>query len=209
VQLIDLAASHGGIYRESLGRVFAIEAERLGRFPPVRNHPTLDGVRVLELMWTDVRSDSDTHATKARGKAGLVLVTAIVAAALSLAGPASAAAPNYIFVSGPGLSHPVLLADWSQNLVLLSALVNAQFAPKAVIQGLRNRTRLRLAEFWGWGDGPPPTRPSQANQYGWFYPAGRGRAAVFAVMVNGTNAPRIAPARALRILAAHGIPIRR
>lgn len=103
----------------------------------------------------------------------------------------------------------MLLANWSQNGALLSSLVNAPFAPRSVVQGLKRRSGLRIAEFWDWGGRPRPTRPSEANQYGWFYPAERGHVAVFALMVNGTNAPRLAPTRALRILAAHEIPIRR
>jgi hypothetical protein len=52
-------------------------------------------------------------------------------------------------------------------------------------------------------------RPGQANQRGWFYPAHGAAPAVFAVMVDGTERPRLAPRRALSILARHGIPIRR
>jgi hypothetical protein len=134
---------------------------------------------------------------------------ATVVVALLLASPAAAAAPNYILVSGPGLARPVLLGNWDENLALLSALVNAPRAGRTVVHGLAGRPRFLLAEFWGWGEQPAPTRPNQANQRGWFYPAHRRQPAVFKVTVDGTNAPRLAPARALEILAGHGIPTRR
>lgn len=38
-----------------------------------------------------------------------------ILAALALATPAAAAAPNYILVRGPGLKRPVLLDDWWEN----------------------------------------------------------------------------------------------
>lgn len=129
--------------------------------------------------------------------------------ALALAAPASAAAPNYILVSGPGLTRPVLLDDWGENLVLMSTLAGAPKASRTVVRGLVRRPRLLLAEFWGWGGLPRPTSASQANQRGWFYPARGRRPAVFRLMVDGTMAPRIAPARALSVLARHGIPTRR
>jgi hypothetical protein len=129
--------------------------------------------------------------------------------ALALAAPAGAAAPNYILVSGPGLTRPVLLGDWDENLVLLSALAESPKASQAVVRGLARRPRLLLAEFWGWGGLPQPTSPGQANQRGWFYPARGRQPAVFRITVDGTTAPRIAPARALAILAGHGIPTRR
>lgn len=139
---------------------------------------------------------------------GLAAVTsgAVLAAVLIFASAASAAAPNYVLVTGPGLARPVLLANWSENGALLSDLVNAPFVPRSTVRDLRHRLRLRLSEFWGWSGKPAPTRPSEANQYGWFYPAERGQRAVFALMVNGTPKPRLAPSSTLRILAHHGIP---
>ena len=138
------------------------------------------------------------------------LTTAVAAvAALALTGAASAAAPNYILVSGPGLARPAVLGDWSENLRLMSALARAPKAKAAAVRGLATRPRFDLAEFWAWSGHPQPTRPRDAGQHGTFYPAHGSRPAVFAVMVDGTRAPRLAPAAALRILARHGVPTRK
>jgi hypothetical protein len=40
---------------------------------------------------------------------------AALTVALTLAAPASAVTPRYILVSGPGLTRPVLMADWQEN----------------------------------------------------------------------------------------------
>jgi hypothetical protein len=135
-------------------------------------------------------------------------VLGVLAATLALASVAEAAAPNYILVSGPRLSRPVLLGDWNENLRLLIALVEAPKASRSVARGLAHRPRFDLAEFWGWGSSPPPTRPSQANQHGWFYPAYHGRRAFFDLRVDGLRVPRTAPAQAVEILARHGVPTR-
>ena len=133
---------------------------------------------------------------------------AALSVALVLASSAAAAAPNYILVSGPGLPRPVLMADWSENLALLSSLVDAPRARRGVVHRLAQRPRFQLAEFWGWGGLPRPTRPTQANQHGWFYPAHQRQPAVINVMVGGAMVPRLAPAAALRIFVRHRIPIR-
>lgn len=137
-----------------------------------------------------------------------VALVGALAAMLVLAYPVEAAAPNYILVSCPGSKRPALLASWSENHDLLIALANAPRAKANVVRGLAGRPRCDVAEFWAWGNRPRPTRPSQANQHGWFYPARRAEPAIFEVMVDGTNVPRIAPARALGILARHGVPTR-
>ena len=123
-------------------------------------------------------------------------------AALALAAPAAAAAPNYILVSGPGLKRPVLLDDWSENLRLMTSLVDAR---KLSYAAIRMRPRLDLAEFWDWRDKPRPTRPRDANGHSNFYPAFGSRPAAF--LAYGTH-PVVAPKQALRILARHGVPIR-
>jgi hypothetical protein len=69
-------------------------------------------------------------------------IVGALAATLALASPAQAAAPTYILVSGPGLARPVLLANWRENLVLLSAVVNApRGQPAAWPEAWRRRCR--------------------------------------------------------------------
>ena len=140
--------------------------------------------------------------------ARLALVGAVVAAAASLAAPAQAAAPNYILVSGPGLAQPVVLDDWSENGRLLAAIGHGPRAKRAALRGLARRLRFDLAEFWGWSADPRPTDPRAATQHGLFYPAHGRKPAIFKVMVGGTRVPRVASARALAILAHHGVPTR-
>ena len=133
----------------------------------------------------------------------------VLIAALALSGAASAAAPNYILVSGPGLSRPVLLGDWNENLSLLVAVAGAPRAKGSAVRGLARRPRLDLAEFWGWSEERKPTSPREANQHGSFFPARGRKPAVFVLMVNGLRIPRLAPPAALRILMRHGVPTRR
>jgi hypothetical protein len=131
-----------------------------------------------------------------------------VLASLLVAAPAQAAAPNYILVSGPGIKHPILLGDWAENLVLLSELARAPTAKGGAVHHLARRPRFDLAEFWGWGSLPRPTRPSQANQHGWLYPAHGSRPAVIVLMVAGTRIPRFLPTRVREILTRHHVPLR-
>jgi hypothetical protein len=132
----------------------------------------------------------------------------VALAALLAVAPAQAAAPNYILVSGPGIKHPILLADWSENGALLSALVNAPTAKGSTVRHLARRPRFDLAEFWGWGALPRPTRPGQANQHGWLYPARGSKPAVIVLMVNGLRVPRLLPTRVREIFARHHVPLR-
>jgi hypothetical protein len=140
--------------------------------------------------------------------ARLALVGAVAAAAVALAAPAHAAAPNYILVSGRGLHQPVLLDDWSENGRLLLAIGNGPRAKRPALRGLARRPRFDIAEFWNWNFLPAPTDPREAAQHGLFYPAHGRKPAIFKVMVEGTRAPRLASARALAILAHHGVPTR-
>lgn len=140
--------------------------------------------------------------------ARLGLVGAVVAAAVALVAPAHAAAPNYILVSGPGLTQPVLLDDWSENLDLLGAIGQGPRAKRAALRGLARRPRLDLAEFWNWSYLPPPTDPREATQHAWFYPAHGRKPPIFRGMFDGKKAPRLGSRAALAILARHGIPTR-
>src|ERR671935_2689706 len=117
--------------------------------------------------------------------ARFTLVGAVLAAAVELAVPAQAAAPNYILVSGPGLEQPVVLDDWSENGQLLVAIGNGPRAKRAALRGLARRPRFDLAEFWGWNALPAPTDPREATQHGWFYPVHGRKPALFKVMADG------------------------
>jgi hypothetical protein len=136
------------------------------------------------------------------------LPLAAALAALFAVAPAHAAAPNFILVSGPGIKHPILLGNWNENLALLGALVNAPTAKGNALRQLARRPRFDLAEFWGWSAYPHPTRPSDANQHGWLYPAHRSKPAVIVLMVNGSRAPRLLPTKVREIFQRHHVPLR-
>jgi hypothetical protein len=135
-----------------------------------------------------------------------ILAVAVIVVCAALAAPAYAAAPRYILVSGPGLTRPVLLGDWNENLRFLVSLVDAE---KLHAFRAAGRPRYRLAMFWGVPAKPVPSRPRDANQHAWFYPAHAGRPAVVDLVLSGELAPRVASPEAQRILARHGIPTRR
>ena len=133
-----------------------------------------------------------------------ILIAAVLAAGL-VAVQAQAAAPRYILVSGPGLQRPAILGNWSENLAFVTSLLHA----RRPTSGWReNRPRYDLALFWGVPAKPVPTRPNEANQHGWFYPATGGRRAVVKMRVSGEDFPRVATPETLRILARHGVPTR-
>ncbi len=140
---------------------------------------------------------------------------AVALATFGLVGTAPAqhatveAAPPYIMVSGPHLAKPVLLSNWSENLVLLTAAAASPRAKPIDLRSLRGRPRLDLALYWGWPlDSPPPTKASDASAHGSFYPTYRGRPALIQMKVNGEDYARIASPRVLKILAQHGVPTR-
>jgi len=133
-------------------------------------------------------------------------VVAVVVACAVLAAPAYAAAPRYILVSGPGLTRPVLLGDWQENLRFLESLLPARRLPAFRAAG---RPRYDLALFWGVPAKPIPKRPRDASQHAWFYPAHGGRPAVVDLVLSGEAAARVASPPALAILGRHGIPTRR
>lgn len=141
---------------------------------------------------------------KARLARIFVLIAPLLAAGV-VAGSAQAAAPRYILVSGPGLRRPATLGNWTENFAFETSLLRA----RRPTSGWRNdRRRYDLALFWGVPAKPVPTRPNEANQHGWFYPAIGGRRAVVKLRVSGEDFPRVASPETLRILARHGVPTR-
>jgi hypothetical protein len=137
--------------------------------------------------------------------ARISILIAVVLVAGMVAVSARAAAPRYILVSGPGLQRPATLGNWTENLTFLTSLLHAG-RPTSGWQ--HNRPRYDLALLWGVPAKPVPTRPSEASQHGWFYPATGGRRAVVKMRVSGKDFPRVATPETLRILARHGVPTR-
>ena len=133
-----------------------------------------------------------------------ILLVVLIAAGI-VAVPAQAAAPRYILVTGPGLPRPATLGNWMENLAFETSLLHAR-RPTSGWQD--NRPRYELALLWGVPAKPIPTRPNEANQHGWFYPAVGGRRAVVKLRVSGEDFPRVASPETLRILAPHGVPTR-
>ena len=138
-----------------------------------------------------------------RTLARITILIAVLLGAGVVAVPAQAAAPRYILVSGPGLQRPAMLGDWTENLAFVTSLLLAR-RPTSGWQD--NRPRYDLALFWGVPTKPVPTRPNEANQHGWFYPATGRRRAVVKLRVSGKDFPRVAIPETLRILARHGVP---
>jgi hypothetical protein len=127
--------------------------------------------------------------------------------AIAAATPASAAAPRYLIVTGPGVRSPVLLGNWMENLRLMLAAANAPVLAANQRAELPGRVRLRLALFWGWPARPKPRWPSQANQFGWFYPASAGAPPAIVMVVGGVRTPRLATWKWLTIFARHHVPV--
>jgi hypothetical protein len=131
------------------------------------------------------------------------LATALATVAV-VAPAAQDAAPRYVLVTGPGLAKPVLLADWGDKMRWLLAVANA---PRAAAPA-RGSVRYGLALFWGVPAQPVPTRPRDAGQHGWFYPATGARPAVVDLQADNVGEPRRAPAALLRTLRLHHVPTR-
>jgi hypothetical protein len=134
-----------------------------------------------------------------------IVATAI---ALVLALDASAAAPRYIMITGPGLPQPVLIDDWWENLDVMRA---TSYGTSVSSARLARRPRFLVSLFWNANAWPePPTTPSGANQRGWFYPAYGARPAVWRLerSFNWIGVQRRATSELLTILARHGVPTR-
>ena len=128
------------------------------------------------------------------------------------AASAPAAAPRLILVDRGGLSTPGVLADWSENLTFLIQWKLARPAPHPQ---LRCRPAYRLSFMWGpeWNDyvssGKPlrAIRPNETEFHGRFWPAWRGRRALFTPGPGVVLGVKVATAKQLRILRRHGVPV--
>jgi len=97
--------------------------------------------------------------------------------------PTLAAAPPIIIVSGSLVSQPVVLADWGENILLISSGADH---PIGQVEAPQGRPSLDLALFTGeqWATyvqtGQPleALLPSQSDEHGRFYPASAGEPAL-------------------------------
>lgn len=146
---------------------------------------------------------------------GLRLVLGTLASLLIVlagASPAFAAAPRIILVTGGGLTRPVVLDDWQENLAIMLASSDAADAHE---EGLADRLSYRIAMFWGpeWdqymqaGKDPGALRPEQANQLARYYPPTAAHVAVLAFdSIPGSGAiVRRLDAKGVSILLQHGV----
>lgn len=125
---------------------------------------------------------------------------------------AQAAAPRIVIVSGVPLERQVVISDWGRIFTIVAEIAPARPAPRVQLEG---RPRLKISMFWGprWNDylksGKPAAalRPRQADQFGSFYPAWRGRRTMIDLPWAG-RWPRPVSAKALTILRRYGIPVR-
>lgn len=141
-----------------------------------------------------------------------VAIATIVAAGALTVGVADAAAPRIVIFSGKSLARPVAISDWQAISRVFEQLVPAyaHVAPRTELAG---RPRLRVSMFWGprWidylseGKRASALRPAQADQFGSFYPAWRGRPAVIDLS-GAVQSPRVVPSKTLAILEGFGVP---
>lgn len=142
----------------------------------------------------------------------------IVAAALTIAGDStnlhatSRAAPGVIVFTGGSLRTPVVLADWNENLRLMTAAsAHASISDSA----LARREKIEIAMFWGGSWNRYAATPESLLAYareaqrGAYYPAARARPAVWIFGAYGAMAasPRFLTSDGMAILRAHHLPV--
>jgi len=140
-----------------------------------------------------------------------IAIAAMAVAAALGAGTASAAAPRIIIVSGKPLAQQVVIANWQAIFAVVNEVLNARVVQRRQLAG---RPSLKLSMFWGprWndylseGNRASALRSKQADQFGSFYPAWRGRPAGIDLLGAGRR-PRVVPAKALAILKRFGVPV--
>jgi hypothetical protein len=156
-----------------------------------------------------------------------LLLRAVVCAFLGLlrnaaaAPPSLAAAPPIILVSGPLLPQPIALADWGQNISLMSSGADD---PRGQLEPPGGRLYFDLAlfsgdEWWTYVQTDQPLnalQPEQATQHGRFYPASADEPALLVLpevqrggsLTLTSWSVRRMEDTGLAVLAEHGIPVR-
>jgi hypothetical protein len=140
----------------------------------------------------------------------------VLAGMVAVATAAKFAAPEVIVFGGGPLEQRVTLADWPENLRLMQATsTRIQISPES----LRARPRMNVAMYWGshwrgWTRTPLTDTVSsfdklEGAQPGAFYPAHRGRKAIWVFGPTGTmpSSARSVSAPGLEILRRHGVPV--
>lgn len=144
------------------------------------------------------------------GRRAVALLSACVLA-LALAGPGQAACPGLIVVSGSPLAEPIVVGDWEAACELYASFFGGEPAETR----LAERPSVRLGLFWNRARWEPyvredrlgELRPGHADQAGHLYPAFGGEPALVVVPGHGSW-PKALNDRGLRILVAHGVPVR-
>jgi hypothetical protein len=138
----------------------------------------------------------------------VVTLAAVPAAAAVGAGVARAAAPRIVIMSGKPLKHQIVISNWPSIASAFERMASGRVARRTQ---LAHRPRLKVSMFWGprWigylrkGKLASALRPKQADQFGSFYPAWRGRPAMIDLPWAG-RWPRVVPAKALATLERFG-----
>lgn len=113
---------------------------------------------------------------------------------------------------GRPLARPVVISDWREIARFQQAVLTS---PSVGPRALAGRPSLRISLFWGpgWNDYVDQhrplsrLRPRDADTFGRFYPAWRGRPAVVDLSYVEHGPKRASPV-ALAILRHYRIPIR-
>jgi hypothetical protein len=113
-------------------------------------------------------------------------------------------------MAGDPLSSPVVLADWEENLELVTEICRGtEIAPDS----LTDRPAIRLGAFWdrSWEKYVPEgqlasLRMSQADPFGRYYPEVDGRPAAVELTVAGCDTPKQASERVQLLLSRSGVP---
>lgn len=128
---------------------------------------------------------------------------------LCVAGSVFGAAPHVIIIQGKGLSQPVILDDWNENVELLGSFADNEIVKSEELVG---RPYLEISMFWGpkWlefvrsGQSLNNLRTQDANQQGRLYLTTGNQEP--AISLNDLYARKLSH-QGIAILRKHGIPM--